>query len=101
MLLQVNTMEEPEEIIKSKILRLLVLKRKWLHSHTPLVNVVKWVYVKHNGKMIRKMIHELRREGMIMIKPTHYGEEISLNPNKKEEIIKLVKKYFPEPVSTR
>lgn len=91
-----NTIEETDELIKSKILRLLVLKRKWLHSHTPLTNVVKWIYVKHNGKRIKKLIQELRKEGTILIKPTHYGEEVSLNPQKKEEIVRLVKNYFPE-----
>jgi len=87
---------ENNELIKSKILRVLAKKNKWLHSHTSLINIVKWVYVKHNGKKIKRMINELRKEGLILIKPTHYGEEISLNFYQKDKIIDIIKKYYPE-----
>jgi hypothetical protein len=43
-------MEESDELIKAKILRVLVRKEKWLHAHTPLTNIVKWVVVRRNGK---------------------------------------------------
>jgi hypothetical protein len=87
-------MEETDELIKSKVLRVLAKKNKWLHSHTSVINIIKWVYVKRNGKGVKKMIDELRRENLIIMKPTHYGEEISLNPYQKWEIMELVKKYF-------
>jgi hypothetical protein len=87
-------MEETDELIKSKVLRVLAKKNKWLHSHTSVINIIKWVYVKRNGKRVKKMIDELRRENLIIMKPTHYGEEISLNPYQKWEIMELVKKYF-------
>jgi hypothetical protein len=87
-------MEESDELIKSKVLRVLAKKNKWLHSHTPLTNIIRWVYVKRNGKRVKKMIDELRRENLIILKPTHYGEEISLNPYQKDRIMEIIKKYF-------
>jgi len=89
---------EEGKYTKARILWALAKKRKWLHSHTPLTNMIKWVYVKNDGRVIRKLIKELRREGMVIIKPTHYGEEISLNPYQSERIKALIKKYFGEEI---
>jgi hypothetical protein len=87
-------MEETDELIKSKILRVLAKKNKWLHSHTPIVNIIRWVYVKYNGKRVKKMIKELKRENLIIIKPTHYGFEVSLNPRQKDIILNKIRKFF-------
>jgi len=87
-------MEETDELIRARILRVLVRKEKWLHAHTPLTNIIKWVVVRKNGKRVKKLIDELRREGLVILKPTHYGEEVSLNPYQKEKIIEIIKKYF-------
>jgi hypothetical protein len=45
-------------------------------------------------KGVKKLINELRKEGLIIVKPTHYGEEISLNPRKKDKIMEMIKKFF-------
>lgn len=89
---------EEEEKIKASILWALAKKRKWLHAHTPLTNVIKWVYVKHNGKRIKKLVIELRKEGLVIMKPTHYGEEISLNFYQKERIKEIIKKFIGEKI---
>lgn len=87
-------MEETDEFVKAKILRVLVRKEKWLHAHTPLTNIVKWIVIRKDGKRVKKLINELRKEDLIIIKPTHYGEEISLNFYKKDRIMEIIKKYF-------
>ena len=84
------------EKVKAMILHTLARKRKWGESHTPLTNLVKWIIVRKNGKMVKKLINQLRTEGLVNIKPTHYGEEISLNFHRKEKIIEIIKKYFSD-----
>jgi alanine-alpha-ketoisovalerate/valine-pyruvate aminotransferase len=89
---------ESDELIKSKILRALAKKNKWLHAHTSLTNVIKWVYVKHDGKRTKKLINELKKKGLILVKPTHYGEEVSLNFYQKDKIFEIIKKHYPEEI---
>lgn len=88
--------EEENEKVKAMILHTLARKRKWGESHTPLTNVVKWVVIRRNGKRVKKVINELKREGLVNIKPTHYGEEISLNFYQKENVIEIIKRYFSD-----
>lgn len=89
------TIEDDKEYIKAKILFALARKNKWLHAHTPLTNVIKWVRIKRDGKLLKKLVNEMRKEGLILIKPTHYGEEISLNIYQKDRILEIIRKYFP------
>jgi len=74
----------------------LARKNKWLHAHTPLINVIKWVRIKRDGKLLKKLVDEMRKESLVLIKPTHYGEEISLNIYQKDRILEIIRKYFPE-----
>ncbi|MBI4010064.1 MAG: hypothetical protein HY361_02630 [Candidatus Aenigmarchaeota archaeon] len=90
----VDDESEADEKVKAMILHTLARKRKWGKSHTPLINIVKWVVIRKNGKRMKKLISELRKEGLVNIKPTHYGEEISLNFYQKEKVIEVIKKYF-------
>jgi hypothetical protein len=87
-------MEDTDELIKSKILRVLAKKNKWLHSHTSVINIIRWIYVKRNGKRVKKMIDELRKENLIIMKPTHYGLEVSLNPKEKDIILGKIRRFF-------
>lgn len=86
--------EEENEKVKAMILHALARKRKWGESHTPLTNLVKWIVIRKNGKRVKKLLGELRKELLVNIKPTHYGEEISLNFYQKGKIIEIIKKYF-------
>ena len=90
--------ENDEEYIKAKILFALARKNKWLHAHTPLTNVIKWVRIKGDGKLLKKFVNELRKEGLILIKPTNYGEEVSLNIYQKDRILEIIKKHYPEEI---
>ena len=51
---------------------------------------------KHLHKIIKKIIKELRKEGLVIFKPAHYGIEVSLNPRRIEEIIKYVEENEPK-----
>jgi len=88
--------EDENEKVKAMILHALARKRKWNESHTPLTNVIKWVIIRKNGKRVKKLISQLRKEGLVNVKPTHYGEEISLNFYQKEKVIEVIKKYFED-----
>jgi len=88
--------ENDEEYIKAKILFALARKNKWLHAHTSFTNVIKWVRIKGDGKLLKKLVNELKKEGLLLIKPTHYGEEVSLNVYQKDRIVEIIKKYYPE-----
>lgn len=82
-----------EEKLKATILFKLVRKRKWGESHIPL-DKAKRLVPSHLRGDAERTIRSLIKEGLIFIKPTHYGEEISLNPNQSETIYSIVKKYF-------
>jgi len=84
------------ELLKATILLKLVRKRKWGESHTPF-DKVKRLVPSHLRGEAEKVIQELKRENIILSKPTHYGEEISLNPRQTEIVYSIIKKYFEVP----
>lgn len=84
------------EKLKATILFKLVRKRKWDGSHISL-DKVKRLVPSHLRGEAGNVIKQLKRENLILFKPTRYGEEISLNPKEAETIYKIVKKYFEVP----
>lgn len=88
-------MKPSEEQIRAKILHKMDRKRKWGASHTALTNLHKWC-PHHFSKEYSKVADDLIREGFLIQKPTHYGMEVSLNPQKKDEISWLVRKVSKE-----
>jgi len=82
-----------EEKLKATILFKLIRKRKWGGSHMPL-DRVKRLVPSHLRGNAEEIIRDLIREGLALVKPTHYGEELSLNPNQAEAVYSIVKKYF-------
>jgi hypothetical protein len=78
--------------IKNHILFKLHWKRFWGGKHTALESVKKGV-PKHLGGKYIDMARELIKEGLILSKPTSYGLQISLNPNKREEIIRRAEQF--------
>ena len=71
------------------------LLRKLLHhkyigaKHTSIDNLPK-SFPKHLRGEIKKAIKELIKKGFLLVKPTSYGLEVSVNPNKLEEISKII-----------
>jgi hypothetical protein len=74
-------------VIKRFILEKLYRKRMWLHKHTNINNLPKGLSnTLRVSKEVKKVIEELLKDRWLLSKPTHYGLEVSLNPNKKKEI---------------
>jgi hypothetical protein len=78
--------EWTEEEIKGKILHKLTRMGKFIHSHTAVENLQKGFPSDLRGKA-KEMIKELRKEGILIIKPTSYGEQVSINLEMNEKII--------------
>lgn len=79
-----------DEEIKKTLLRKLVYLRKWGGSHTSFDNLPKG-FPPHLRGEVKEIAKELIKEGFLLSKPTSYGVEVSLNPEKKREIEKLVR----------
>lgn len=79
-----------ELAIKKTILRKLVYLNKWGGAHTSFDNLPKGFpgYIRGEVKDVAK---QLIKENFILAKPTSYGLEVSLNPDKKKEIEDLVR----------
>ena len=82
-----------DNTIKGKILHKLTRMGKFKHSHTSIDNLPKGFPPEIRGR-VKQMAKELKREGVLFSKPTHYGEEVSINPNMKERIIFYINKFL-------
>lgn len=85
---------------KATILFKLYRRGNWGGSHTAFENLKKGFKESELGKgglkRVEKMARELVRAGLIVLKPTNYGLQVSLNPRQNEAIIGIMKRYFPE-----
>ena len=79
--------------IKGKILHKLTRLGKFEHSHTSIDNLPKGFPSDIRGK-VKDMIKELKKEGILLSKPTSYGEEGSINVKKKEEIMHYIEIFL-------
>ena len=79
------------ENIKKFILRKLTRKRMWLHKHTSINNLSKGLpdRLRSSGN-VKKAIKELIKENLLLLKPTNYGLEISLNIKRKTKIENII-----------
>ena len=73
------------EKIKTEIIRSLHKDRYYNKRHTPIIHVCKRL-PKVPCKKIKRGIRELRKEEVIIIKPTYHGADVCLNVKKKKEI---------------
>ena len=71
--------------IKTALLRKLAKHGWWGARHTSFDNLPKG-FPKHLAKEVKEVAKELIKTGILVPKPTSYGLEVSLNPNKKQEI---------------
>ncbi|MFH1409160.1 MAG: hypothetical protein ABIH34_04595 [Nanoarchaeota archaeon] len=81
------------EEIKGKILHKLTRLGKFKHSHTSIDNLPKGFPKDLRGN-INTHIEELIKEGILYVKPTSYGKEVSVNSEKKEEIMKYIDAFL-------
>ena len=75
-----------DEEIKGKVLHKLSRLGKFEHSHTSIDNLPKGFPVDLRGR-VKDMVKELKKERILLSKPTSYGEEISINSTMKDKII--------------
>ena len=76
--------------IRKTILRKLVYMNKWGGAHTSLDNLPKG-FPGHIRGDVKDVAKQLIKENFLISKPTSYGVEVSLNPEKKKEIEELVR----------
>lgn len=82
----------PFEDIKSHILWKLHVKRMWGAKHTAVESVAKGISSHLQGSYL-EVTKELIKQGFVLTKPTSYGLQISLNPGKLDEIIRIVTEF--------
>ncbi len=75
--------------LRRHILRKLYRRRVIGGKHTALEHVMSGIPGHAYGDA-KKAAEELIREGLIIPKPTHYGLQISLNPERLEAIKKII-----------
>ncbi len=82
-----------DEEIKGKILHKLTRMGKFHHSHTSINNLPKGFPMEIRGR-VKEMAKELKKEGILLSKPTSYGEEVSVNSAFKEKIVFYINKFL-------
>ncbi|MEK6857125.1 MAG: hypothetical protein AABX39_00900 [Nanoarchaeota archaeon] len=79
--------------IKGKILHKLVRFGKFEHSHTAVENLQKGFPKDLTGRA-KDMIYELKKEGILKVKGTNYGEQISLNIEMNDRIMYYIEIFL-------
>ena len=79
--------------IKGKILHKLTRKGKFEHSHTALDNLQKGFPPDLRGKA-KDMSQELIKEGIIYLKKTGYGKQVSINLEMKDKIMEYIDEFL-------
>ena len=79
--------------IKGKILHKLTRLGKFKHSHTSIDNLPKG-FPPEIRKRVKELSKELKKERILLSKPTNYGEEISINPEMKERILYYINEFL-------
>ncbi len=82
-----------DEEIKGKILHKMTRMGKFHHSHTSIDNLPKGFPVEVRGR-VKDMSKELKKEGILLSKPTSYGEEVSINSMFKDKILSYINKFL-------
>ena len=78
-----------DEEIKGKILHKLARFGKFEHSHTAVEHLQKG-FPKDVAGRAKEMIQELKKEGILKAKPTNYGEQVSINVDKTEQVMNYI-----------
>ncbi|MBI3027229.1 hypothetical protein HYY70_03875 [Candidatus Woesearchaeota archaeon] len=81
------------EQIKGKILHKLTRKGKFEHSHTALENLPKSFPPEMKGRA-KTMSEDLIREGLLHLKKTSYGEQVSINLDKKDKVMEYIDEFL-------
>ena len=79
--------------IKGKILHKLTRKGKFEHSHTAIENLAKSFPPELKGRA-KEMSESLIKEGILYLKNTNYGKQVSINLDKKALIIQYIDEFL-------
>lgn len=79
-----------EEEIKKTLLRKLLADRIIGGRHTAIENLPKG-FPKHLRGRVKEIAEDLVKDGLLLRKPTSYGLQVSLNPNRLAEIDMLAR----------
>ena len=71
----------------------LTRKGKFEHSHTAIENLAKSFPPELKG-MAKEMSDDLIREGILHLKKTSYGNQVSINLDKKELIVQYIDEFL-------
>lgn len=82
-----------DDVIKGKILHKLSRLGKFEHSHTSIDNLPKGFPMEVRER-VKDMSKELKKEGILLSKPTSYGEEVSINSAMRDKIIYYINKFL-------
>ena len=82
-----------DDEIKGKILHKLTRLGKFEHSHTSIDNLPKGFPSDIKGR-VKDLVKELKKEGILLSKPTSYGEEVSINSAYKDKIMYYINKFL-------
>ncbi|MEA1925444.1 MAG: hypothetical protein U9M95_06200 [Candidatus Altiarchaeota archaeon] len=82
-----------DDEVKGKILHKLTRMGKFKHSHTSIDNLPKG-FPAHERSRVKKLVREMKKEGLLLSKPTSYGEEVSMNLELSGEIHRLIEVFL-------
>lgn len=86
-------MDWNDEEIKGKILHKLVRFGKFEHSHTAIEHLQKGFPGHLIGK-VKENIDELRKERILLMKPTNYGMQVSINVEMTDRVMGYVNLFL-------
>ena len=82
-----------DDQIKGKILHKLTRRGKFEHSHTALENLQDGLPSDLKGRA-KEMTAELIREGILHLKNTNYGKQVSINLGNKEKVMSYIDEFL-------
>ncbi|MFQ5620706.1 MAG: hypothetical protein ACE5FT_02595 [Candidatus Nanoarchaeia archaeon] len=82
-----------DEEIRGKILHKLLRKGKLWHSHTSIDQLPK-SFPGHMEGRVKAQVVVLVKERILLIKPTHYGKEVSIDPSLKPKVMYYIEKFL-------
>ncbi len=86
-------MEWTNNEIKGKILHKLVRFGKFEHSHTAIEHLQKG-FPGHLGARIKENIDELKKEKILLTKPTNYGMHVSINVDMTDKVMEYINLFL-------
>ena len=88
-------LKDPEEVrkIRATIFDKLDRRGKWGPIHTSKENAVKGL-PSHQLGAANEVLEAAIKEGVLILKPTSYGDQISLNFTRKEDIRAIIRELY-------